>query len=253
MTDLFSVAGKVAIVTGGSRGIGAMIAKGFVENGARVYITARKADACEATARELSALGECRAIPGDMSSMQGISDFVAAFSALEPKLDILVNNAGATWGESLDSFPEAGWDKVVDLNLKSPFFLIQQLLGKLRSAASQEDPARIINIASINGLTNPGVENYSYSASKAGLIHLTKHLSTRLASEHINVNAIAPGFFPTKMMSHVEADDMAAGIPRGRAGNGDDAAGAAIYFSSRAGAWVTGVTLPVDGGLVASS
>lgn len=253
MKNLFSVAGKVAIVTGGSRGIGAMMARGFVENGARVYITARKAEECEATAKALSELGECVALPGDMSTLQGISDFVSAFTALEPQLNILVNNAGATWGAELDTFPESGWDKVMNLNLKSPFFLIQQLLTPLRKAASVDDPARIINISSVNGLTNPGAENYSYSASKAGLIHLTRHLSSRLAADQINVNSIAPGFFRTKMMAHADIDELSKIIPKGRAGQPEDAAGAALFLSSRASAWITGVTLPVDGGLVAAT
>ena len=253
MNNLFSIAGKVAIVTGGSRGIGEMIARGFVESGARVYITARKAEECLATAERLSEFGECIAIPGDLSTLSGITELVSTFSAQEPQLDILVNNAGATWGAALHEFPEGGWDKVMDLNLKSPFFLIQQLLEKLQQSASAENPARIINIASINGLTNPGVENYSYSASKAGLIHLTRHLSTTLASEQINVNAIAPGFFPTKMMAHADIDAIAKSIPKGRAGQPDDAAGAAIFLASKASAWITGVTLPVDGGLVASA
>ncbi|MDB0047388.1 SDR family oxidoreductase [Porticoccaceae bacterium] len=253
MNNLFSIAGKVAIVTGGSRGIGEMIARGFVENGARVYITARKAEECLATAERLSEFGECIAIPGDLSTLSGITELVSTFSAQESQLDILVNNAGATWGAALHEFPEGGWDKVMDLNLKSPFFLIQQLLEKLQQSASAENPARIINIASINGLTHPGVENYSYSASKAGLIHLTRHLCTTLASEQINVNAIAPGFFPTKMMAHADIDAIAKSIPKGRAGQPDDAAGAAIFLASKASAWITGVTLPVDGGLVASA
>ena len=253
MNNLFSIVGKVAIVTGGSRGIGEMIARGFVENGARVYITARKAEDCLATAERLSEFGECIAIPGDLSTLNGITELVSTFSAQESQLDILVNNAGATWGANLSEFPEGGWNKVMDLNLKSPFFLIQQLLEKLQQSASAENPARIINIASINGLTNPGVENYSYSASKAGLIHLTRHLSTTLASEQINVNAIAPGFFPTKMMAHADIDAIAKSIPKGRAGQPEDAAGAAIFLASKASAWITGVTLPVDGGLVASA
>ena len=253
MNKLFSITGKVAIVTGGSRGIGEMIARGFVENGARVYITARKTEDCLATAERLSELGECLAIPGDISTLSGIAELVKTFSAREAQLDILVNNAGATWGANLSDFPVNGWDKVLDLNLKSPFFLIQQLLKKLQQSASAEDPARIINIASINGLTHPGVENYSYSASKAGLIHLTRHLSATLAREQINVNAIAPGFFPTKMMVHADIDAIEKSIPKGRAGQADDAAGAAIFLASKASAWITGVTLPVDGGWVASA
>ena len=253
MNNLFSITGKVAIVTGGSRGIGAMIARGFVENGARVYITARKTEDCLATAERLSELGECIAIPGDLSTLSGITELASTFRAQESQLDILVNNAGATWGANLSEFPDSGWDKVLDLNLKSPFFLIQQLLEKLQQSASADDPARIINIASINGLTHPGAENYSYSASKAGLIHLSRHLSATLAREQINVNAIAPGFFPTKMMAHADIDAIAASIPKGRAGQPDDVAGAAIFLASKASAWITGVTLPVDGGWVASA
>lgn len=251
--DLFSIEGRVAIVTGGSRGIGAMIAKGYVEAGARVYITARKAEECDATANALSELGECIAIPCDLSTLDGISEFVSAFSLQESRVDILVNNAGATWGAELGGFPESGWDKVVDLNLKTPFFLIQQMLTALKASATEQDPARIINIASINGLTNPGAENYSYSASKAGLIHLTKHLATKLATDQINVNAIAPGFFPTKMMAHADIEALASTIPKGRAGQADDAVGAAIFLASRASAWITGATLPVDGGWIASA
>ena len=253
MNDLFSIANKVAIITGGSRGIGAMMARGYLEAGARVYITARKAEACEATARELAKVGECHAIPCDLSTLSGITDFVSAFNAEESQLDILVNNAGATWGSALGEFPESGWDKVVDLNLKTPFFLIQQLLGKLQQAATENDPARIINIASINGLTNPGAENYSYSASKAGLIHLTKHLAAKLAADQINVNAIAPGFFPTKMMAHADVEVLEKTIPQGRAGQPDEAAGAAIFLAAKASAWITGVTLPVDGGWIANA
>lgn len=256
MDHLFSVTGKVVVVTGGSRGIGAMMAQGFVMRGARVYITARKAEECQATANALGKLeggGDCYAIPCDLSTLKGIHEFVKAFSEREQQLHVLVNNAGATWGAAFNRFPESGWDKVMDLNLKSPFFMIQQLHPHLCRAASAEDPARVINIASVNGITNPGVENYSYSASKAGLIHLTQHLSSQLAADRINVNSIAPGFFPTKMMSHVDRDALCEAIPAGRAGQAEDIAGAAIFLAARASAWITGVTLPVDGGLVAKA
>lgn len=253
MERLFSIAGKVAIVTGGSRGIGKMIARGFVEQGARTYITARKAEDCEATAAELRQFGECIALPGDLSTMPGIESLVAEWAPREQKLDILVNNAGAAWGAALETFPESGWDKVMDLNVKSLFFLTQRLLGKLKAAGAPDAPARVINIASINGITNPHADNYAYSASKAAVIHLTKHLAADLARSHITVNAIAPGYFPTKMTAHMSMDDVAQRTPLGRLGADDDAAGAAIFLASRASAWVTGVTIPVDGGAVADA
>ena len=253
MKNLFSIAGKVAVVTGGSRGIGEMIARGFVANGVRTYITARKAEDCRRTAEDLSAMGECIAIPCDLSTREGICQLVEAIGEREDRVDILVNNAGAAWGAPFLAFPESGWDKVVDLNLKTPFFLMQQLHPWLKKSASREDPARVINISSINGLTNSHAENYSYTASKAGIAHLTRHLATQLAADDINVNAIAPGFFATRMMAHAEIDDIVKFVPRGRAGVDEDIAGAAIYLSSPASAWVTGVVLPVDGGIVAGA
>lgn len=255
MNNLFDVSGKVAVVTGGSRGIGAMIARGFVENGVRVYITARKAEELEATAAELSELGECIAIAADLSSLEGVRGFAESVQAREKRVDILVNNAGAAWGEDIDSFPEKGWDKVMDLNVKSIFFLTQQLLPQLRAAGSADDPARVINIGSVNGLCNPHMNNYSYSASKAAVHHLTLHLGADLAPQNVNVNAIAPGFFPSKMTAHLleHEKELAAGIPRRRLGDAQDAAGTAIYLSSRASAWMTGQTLVLDGGLVANA
>ena len=255
MQDLFNVKGKVAVVTGGSRGIGAMIARGFVENGVKTYITARKEEELQAAATELSALGECIAIPSNLATLEGVTAFADAVKAREGQVHILVNNAGATWGAEFEDFPEAGWDKIMDLNVKSLFFLTQQLLGSLRAAGSNEDPARVINIGSINGFTNPHMKNYSYSASKAAVHHLTRHLAADLAGEYINVNAIAPGFFPSKMTAHMLEEEsqteMLKAIPRGRLGNPEDAAGTAIYLSSRASAWVTGHTLALDGGYLA--
>ncbi|MBT8075552.1 MAG: glucose 1-dehydrogenase [Gammaproteobacteria bacterium] len=254
MKTLFSIDGKVAVVTGGSRGIGAMIARGFVDNGVKTYITSRNADQLEATARELSTTGECIAIQSDLSTLEGIKGFVEQVQVAEQQIDILVNNAGATWGAAIDEYPENGWDKVMDLNLKSIFFLTQQLLPQLRAAANVEDPARVINIASINGLANPGMPTYAYSSSKAALIHLTRHLAADLAQENINVNGIAPGLFPSKMtaglLSHAEKQ-ITERIPRGRAGQPEDIAGAAIYLASRASAWVVGQTIAVDGGVLA--
>ena len=253
MKNLFDVSGKVAVVTGGSRGIGAMIARGFVENGVRTYITARKQEELEATAQELSAIGECIAVPGNLATLEGVAAFADSVRAREEQVHILVNNAGATWGAGIDEFPEQGWDKVMDLNVKSLFFLTQQLLPALRAAASDEDPARVINIGSINGLTYSPLMNYSYSASKAAVHTLTKHLATDLAGDRVNVNAIAPGFFPSKMTAHMLEDEaLVSGIPRGRLGSPEDAAGTAIYLTSRASAWMTGQVLALDGGQTAS-
>lgn len=255
MKDLFSVKGKVAVVTGGSRGIGAMIARGFVENGVKTYITARKEEELQATAKELSALGECIAVSSNLGTQEGVVAFAQAIKAAEPQLDILVNNAGASWGAPIDEFPESGWDKVMDLNVKSLFFLTQQLLPVLRVAASSDDPARVINIGSMNGITHAHMNNYSYSASKSAVHHLTRHLGADLAPEHINVNAIAPGFFPSKMTAHMlpHEAEMAKLIPCQRLGNAEDAAGTAIYLCSRASAWVSGNILSLDGGAVAAA
>lgn len=255
MNNLFDVSGKVAVVTGGSRGIGAMIARGFVANGVKTYITSRKEEELRATEKELSAIGECVAIPSDLSSLAGVTDFAGAVKAGEDKLHILVNNAGATWGAEIDEFPESGWDKTMDLNVKSLFFLTQQFLPALRAAGTAEDPARVINIGSINGITHPHMTNYAYSASKAAVHQLTRHLGADLAPQGINVNGIAPGFFPSKMTSHLleHEAEFGAAFPRGRLGNAEDAAGTAIYLCSRASAWMTGQTLVLDGGAVANA
>lgn len=255
MQNLFDISGKTAIVTGGSRGIGAMIARGFVESGARVYITARREEELRATEAELADIGECFAIPADLSTVEGLTAFARAFGEREPKLHVLVNNAGAAWGAPVDEFPESGWDKTMDLNVKSMFFLTQKLLPQLRAAASDEDPARVINIGSVNGIVHPRMENYAYSASKAAVHQLTRHLGADLAPQGITVNAIAPGFFPSKMTAHMlpYEKEMAAAIPRRRLGGPEDAAGTAIYLSSRAGAWVTGQVIVLDGGLVAAA
>ncbi|MFT3816819.1 MAG: SDR family oxidoreductase [Rubrivivax sp.] len=252
LNRLYSLAGKTAIVTGGSRGIGAMIARGFVESGVKTYIIARNADDCDAAAREMSEAGECISLPANLATVEGIGGFADAFGAREAKLDILVNNAGTTWGAPFEAYPEKGWDKVFDLNLKSLFFLTQKLHPLLRAAGSANDPARVINISSINGLTHPHMNNYAYSASKAGVAHLTKHLAADLAASHINVNALAPGYFPSKMTAHF-TDDMTRSIPLGRVGRPDDAAGAAIFLASPASAWITGAVLPLDGGMVAAA
>lgn len=250
MKDLFKLQGKVAVVTGGSRGIGAMIARGFVESGVRTYITARRADELQATADELSKIGECIAIPGNLAEPEGVAAFAKEIAEREAKIDILINNAGASWGAPLDEFPESGWDKVMDLNVKSVFFLTQALLPQLRASGTAQDPARVVNIGSINGLSYAPLQNYSYTASKAAVHHLTRQLAVDLASANVNVNAIAPGFFPSKMTAHLldHEAEMAKAIPRGRIGTPEDAAGTAIYLCSRASAFVTGHILVLDGG-----
>ncbi len=251
MKDLFSLSGRTALITGGSRGIGRMIAAGFLQSGARVYLSARKAAACDATAAELSALGPCFSLPADVSNEAGMRALVAAFLAREPHLDILVNNAGAAWGAPFDEFPESGWDKVVDLNLKSPFFLTQALHGALKAGAARGHCAKVINIASIDGVSVNPQETYSYAASKAGLIHLTRRMALRLAPEGIVVSAIAPGAFASDMnrVARDHGDEIAALIPSRRIGTAEDMAGAAIYLASRAGDYVVGSTLVVDGGV----
>jgi NAD(P)-dependent dehydrogenase (short-subunit alcohol dehydrogenase family) len=251
MQDLFSLKGRIALVTGGSRGIGEMIADGFVRAGAKVYISARKGSACEATAKRLSAFGECMAIASDASGATGARALADLYLARESRLDILVNNAGAAWGEPIEGFPESGWDKVMDLNVKAPFFLIQALLGALRGAASRERPAKIINIASIDGLSVNMLPTYSYAASKAGLIHLTKRLALELAPQNIVVSAIAPGAFASSMnkVARDHAEALSKKIPARRIGSPEDMAGAAIFLASRAGDYVVGETLVVDGGV----
>ena len=255
LAELFSLRGKSALVTGGSRGIGLMIARGLLVAGARVCVSARKADQLEQAAAELAPLGEVHTITADVSSADGARALAAQVSDWAPTLHVLVNNAGATWGAPLEDFPEAGFDKVLDTNVKGIFYLSSALLGPLRAAASADDPARIVNIGSIDGLTSPAAENYPYSASKAAVHQLTRHLATRLAAEHITVNAIAPGPFESKMMAFVLDDpatraEVAKRIPLGRIGRPDDMAGTAIFLCSRAGSYLTGAIIPVDGGRV---
>jgi NAD(P)-dependent dehydrogenase (short-subunit alcohol dehydrogenase family) len=254
VTGLFSLSGRIALITGGSRGIGRMIAEGYLAAGAaRVYVTARKADELHATAAEL---GErCVALVGDISNMAGIDALTAELTAREQRLDILVNNAGVAWGAPFDAFPESGWDKVMDLNVKTPFYLTQRLHGLLGKAASAGRPAKVINIVSVDGQRINPWDTYPYQASKAALIHLTKRMAAHLAPEHIVVSAIAPGMFASKMNRAAAAatDRMAAHIPVRRTGVDEDMAGAAIYLASRAGDYVVGTTLTVDGGWVNAS
>jgi NAD(P)-dependent dehydrogenase (short-subunit alcohol dehydrogenase family) len=256
MNDLFNVSGKVALVTGGSRGIGEMIAEGFVANGVKTYISSRKADACDATAARLSEQGECISIPADLSTVDGIATLVGDIKKREAQLDILVNNAGATWGAPIEEFPESAWDKIMDINVKGPFFLTQALLPLLEKAGTPEDPARIIMVGSIDGLGVNRLPTFSYGPSKAALHHLTRTLASHLADRHIIANAIAPGPFPSKMMAHtLEAmgEQIKKGVPLGRIGESSDMAGAAIYLSSKASSYVTGVVIPVDGGIIGAA
>ena len=250
MKDIFSLQGRTALITGGSRGIGRMIAEGFLAQGARVYLSARKAAACDQTAQELSAMGPCFSLPADVSSVQGAQALATAFAQREVQLDILVNNAGAAWGAPFEEFPESGWDKVLDLNLKAPFFLTQALHPLLRKAGKAH-VAKVINIASIDGVSVNPLETYSYAASKAGLIHLTRRMALQLVKDNIVVTAIAPGAFASEMNRDARdhADAVAARIPAGRIGSMEDMAGAAIYLASRAGDYVVGSTLVVDGGV----
>lgn len=250
--DLFTLQGRVALVTGGSRGIGKMIAAGFLAQGAKVYISSRKADACDAAAEELSrGGGTCISLPQDVSSVAGCQALAKAVEEREGQLDILVNNAGAAWGAPFEEFPEHGWDKVVDLNLKSPFFLTQALHLALKKAGTHDQPAKVINIASIDGIRLNPQDTYSYHASKSGLIYLTRRLAARLIADNIVVSAIAPGAFASEMnrtaRDHGEA--VAKAIPARRIGRDEDMAGAAIYLASRAGNYVVGETIAVDGGV----
>src|SRR5262252_10376347 len=250
--SLFDLTGKTALVTGGSRGIGLMIARGLLDAGARVAISSRKADACEQAKAELDEHGEVIALPVDVSSEAGCIQLADELRDRWGTLHILVNNAGATWGEALETFPESAWDKVLNLNLKSPFFLTRAVLPMLAQTATQDDPARIINIGSIDGLHVPRMQTYSYATSKAAIHQLTRVLARELGPRYITVNAVAPGPFESKMMAETLrnfGDAIARSSPLGRIGRPDDMAGVAIYLASRAGAYVTGAVIPVDGGI----
>jgi len=252
MKNLFSVEGKVVLVTGGSRGIGQMIARGFVEHGAKVYVSSRKQEACDEVAAELSKLGTCLSLPADVSTDAEANRLAAELAQREPALHVLVNNAGANWGAPLADYPDGAWDKVLALNVKAVFNLTRALVPLLEKGVQPGDPARVINIGSIDGLRVPLLETYAYSASKAAVHHLTRTLAARLAHNRITVNAVAPGPFESKMMAatleHFR-DAIVASCPLGRIGEPEDMAGIAIYLASRAGAYVTGAVIPVDGGI----
>ncbi|MBX3026102.1 SDR family oxidoreductase [bacterium] len=252
MKNLFSVAGKVALVTGGSRGIGLMIARGFVENGATVYISSRKREVCDEVAAELSTLGACHSLPADLSSEAECNRLAAELARRESRLHVLVNNAGANWGAPMAEYPDDAWNKVLALNVKSIFHLTRACLPQLEAAAAPGDPARVINIGSIDGLRVPVLHTYAYSSSKAAVHHLTRVLAVELAAKQITVNAVAPGPFESKMMAETLrtfGDAIRASVPLGRIGEPEDMAGIALFLASRAGAYLTGTVIPVDGGI----
>ncbi len=251
MKELFDVSGKAVLVTGGSSGIGKMIAQGFVEHGARVYISSRKADVCEAVAAEFSQQGRCVALPADLSTEAGCVRLAGQLAEREPALHVLVNNAGTNWGAPLEEYPDAAWDKLLALNLKAVFHLTRALLPQLEAAASEEDPARVINIGSVDGIQVPALETYAYSSSKAAVHHLTSVLARRLAPKQITVNAVAPGPFQSKMMAATLerlGDAVLKMVPLRRIGRPEDMAGVAIFLASQAGSYLTGAVIPVDGG-----
>ena len=251
LNSLFSLEGKIALISGGSRGIGKMFVEGFVAAGCeRVYITARKAQVVEETAAEFG--DKVIGLPGDISRMEGIEELAAEIARRESRLDILINNAGVAWGNTFEEFPEKGWDKVMDLNVKTPFFLTQKLHGLLKAAASPGRPAKVINVSSIDGLRPNPWDTYSYQASKAALVHLTKRMAARLIKDNIVVSGIAPGAFPSEMNQAAakNPEGSAKGIPARRVGVAEDMAGGAIYLASRAGDYVVGTTIPIDGGIV---
>lgn len=251
MSRLFDISGKVAVVTGGSRGIGLMIARGFVEAGVKTYISSRKADVCDAVAAELSQSGECISLPADLGTEAGCRYLAEEVGKREDRLHILVNNAGANWNAPLADFPDDAWDKVMALNVKGVFHLTRFLVPLLEKAGAQADPARVINIGSVDGLNAPGFETFAYSSSKAAVHHLTRHLAQHLSRKWITVNAIAPGPFESKMMHETLqrfGEGIRAGNPLGRIGEPDDMAGTAIFLSARASAYITGTVIPVDGG-----
>lgn len=262
--DMFSVKGKTVVITGGSRGIGEMMAAGFLKNGAKVFISSRKANACAEAVERLKAYGpDIEAIPSDLSTLDGVNHLASELAKKTDKVDVLINNAGAAWGAPIDEFPEIGWDKVMDINVKGVFFTTQKLLPMLRKAGAEGEPARVINIGSIDGIRTPAMLTPSYSASKAAVHHMTKVLAAQLIGEKIIVNAIAPGPFPTYMLStgvgfggktdDVDWDSIGDNNPAGRVGAPYDAAGLAIFLSSKAGSYVVGQTIALDGGIVAAS
>lgn len=257
VNSLFDLSGKRAVVTGGSRGIGQMITVGLLSSGVEVVITSRKEDQLRASAEEMSHLGTVHPVPSDLSDPEQVERFADEVRGVfDHGLDILVNNAGAVWGAPVDEFPVKGFDKVLDINVRAPFLLTQALLPELRAAATEDDPARVVNVGSVDGIRTPVMDNFSYSASKAAVHQMTRHLATKLVGDHVSVNAIAPGPFESRMMAFALEDPesraaVEAGVPMGRIGTPEDVAGTVIYLCSRAGAYLTGAIVPVDGGITA--
>ena len=254
MQEFFGVDGKLVLISGGAQGLGRMIAEGFVQAGAEVVITSRKKDVGEAAAHEMRAHGRCVALQADLATAGGAVELAARFSASYDRLDVLVNNAGKTWGAPIEAFPDTAWADVMAVNVQSPFTLVRELLPLLKASASWDDPARIINIGSLTAIVAEKLHAYSYAASKAAIHHLTRVLASDLAQHNITVNVIAPGYFPTRMTSHIRADEqlskeLAHHIPLMRMGRPDDIAAACIFLASGAGSYLTGVELPVDGGI----
>lgn len=252
MDDLFSIRGKCALVTGGGSGIGWMIASGYARAGARVYIASRKRAELDARIAELGSAGDCRSLEADLSSEEGCRALAREVEAREEKLHVLVNNAGANWGAPYEDYPESAWDRVLDVNVKGVFALTRSLTPLLERAASADDPARVINIGSVDGIGVPVLETWAYGASKAAVHHLTRMLARKLAPKQITVNAVAPGPFQSRMMrATLErlGDRVAGMVPLGRIGRPDDMAGIAIFLAARAGAFVNATVIPVDGGI----
>lgn len=255
LSELFSLAGKIALVTGGSKGIGLMISTALVKAGAKVYISSRSQESCDEVAKQLSEHGACVSLPFDLSTVDNIQLLADQLGEHEEKLDILINNSGRSWGAPIESFPEKGWDNVMTLNVKSPFYLVQKLLHLLTAAGTAEDPARIINIGSIAGISSLTQSAYSYMASKAAINHLTKGLAIDLVGRNITANAIAPGFFPSRMTRHITEDDKMMDyamsmVPMGRMGKAEEIGSLAIYLCSKPSAYITGSVLTIDGGVL---
>jgi NAD(P)-dependent dehydrogenase (short-subunit alcohol dehydrogenase family) len=254
LSNLFDIRGKTALVTGGAQGLGRMIAAAMVKAGAHVLITSRTPEVCEAAAREMSDSGWCQGIPSDLSTPDGTAALAAQLRSRVEQLDVLINNAGKSWGAPIESFPDKAWQGVMTVNVQAPFSLVREVLGLLTAAASSDNPARVINIGSLAGLAVERLNAYSYGASKAALHHLSRMLAADLAERCITVNAIVPGYFPTKMTAHIRSEEHArqellARVPLGRLGTPEDIAGLCIFLASRAGAYITGAVIPVDGGM----
>ena len=257
LSNLFSLKGKTILATGGSKGIGLMMSTALIKAGAKVYISSRSQESCDEAAKALSEIGECVSIPYDLSTVENIQLLADQIAQQEDKLDVLINNSGRSWGEQLEKFPERGWDDVMTLNVKSPFYLLQKLLPLLEKAGTKEDPARIINIGSVAGIMAETQQAYSYMASKAAINHLTKGLAKDLVGRNINANAIAPGFFPSRMTRHITGNDEVMKyamsiVPMGRMGKEEEIGSLAIYLSSKASAYITGSIIQMDGGAVIS-